>query len=312
MPSETKPTQAKFTWPPIPNAPVSVAATPAPAQPAPEPRWRAWLRSAERDLLVPTSLPLAQRIADTGWTPDAPTEYCQRCAHSIGPHEPDEFGCANCRNKRPPWSFAVRLATYESHLADWIREVKFHSNRWLGASLGAELARAIRSAGLSDPHPVVIPVPTSTRRRLSRGIDHTLTLARGVASELDAPVVRALARKHRASQLSIPVSARQANVSGSIRAVPRRIQSLLPAPAVGAARGSGSGGGEGGERRKEGAVIVVDDVMTTGSTLRAACNALLEAGIPRRRLWIAILGAAPEPGRRTRAPRGPDVDKDPS
>lgn len=284
-----------FVWPPRPVE----GATPAITEPetprfggeaAPTIlRWVRWGRQIEGHWLVPTALPLAQRIEQIGWSPDALGDYCERCGSTIGPHESDEFGCAECRGMRPPWARFTRLGSYEGALAEWVREVKFQRSRWLGASLGVELARALRRAGLEGGDVRVVPVPTSTRRRLSRGIDHTLAIARGVARELDAKVVRGLTRVHRPSQLSVAVSQRAGNVSGAIRPAGRRSRRGL----------------EGGW------VILIDDVTTTGATLRAAARALRRAGVPSGRIWAGVLAVTPSwdrTGPVGEEPRGSGVD----
>ena len=66
--------------------------------------------------------------------------------------------------------------------------------RDLGRMLGSRLDEQLRRYDID--HAVVVPVPMSFRRRVVRGIDHTLAIARGVADRTGSPVVRALSRRH--------------------------------------------------------------------------------------------------------------------
>lgn len=281
---------AKFVWPPralpveyVPAHPEPVpASAPArgsrsqlrPRSPAPTPLperapsgsrlARAW-SEIEHAWLDVVASPLAERMAEEYWSPDAPKDYCRRCAVSVGPQEAVDGQCAACHaneTTRPPWQRVIRLGEYESPLNGWICEVKFTRWRKLGWDLGRVLGRSIQTqmqealAGGQIPPgpPIIVPVPMSWPRRWHRGIDHTLAIARGVAAETDGVVRQPLTRKHRPSQTQVAPSGRVANVAGTFRP---RGRWLLP-------RLSGH------------LIIVVDDVTTTTSTLRGACRAVEE------------------------------------
>jgi ComF family protein len=217
------------------------------------------------------------RLAMCGWTGEAPGALCDRCGTSVGVGEADEFGCATCRDYRVPWDRAFRLGPYEDDLRAIILEVKFTRFRSAGMALGALLGKAIRDGGGAFEPVVVVPIPMSTRRRLARGIDHTAAIGRGASKELGAPMVMALARKHRPSQRTVSMSARSRNVAGTIRL----------------RRGQGAG-------IKGRTVVLVDDVRTSGATLRAAARAIREggAGCAPKSVWVATVGVTPGRGRK--------------
>lgn len=223
--------------------------------------------------------PMHERFAEADWQPDPPGMYCPRCGRTTGPHEVSSDGCGACATRKLPWARLVRLGEFDGVLRDMILEVKF--TRWrrlgrdLGILLGRSVAAALEQAGLPRDRVVVVPMPTSFIRRMQRGIDHGLVIASGVAEALDAPVVRALARRHRPAQWSVPMSERRANVAGAFRSS----GVLIPHDAL---------------------TLVVDDVTTSRATLRAACAALdadrkssgskdLNQALSR---WTAVLSTA--------------------
>ncbi len=271
-----------FAWPPRPAAPEYL---PAPGltrrRPTPSTFQRtsppSLLDAVEREWLDITSEPVARRIARGDWRPDAMEAYCRKCGRSIGPHEDDGSGCSVCRGTRPPWSRMVRLGPHEGLLRDMIVEVKFTRFRRLGQDLGRLLGDAIAAAAAQDgvnlDETVVVPVPTTVRRRLARGIDHTAVIAAAAAEALGAPLIKGLARRHVPSQLTLAPSRRAANVAGTMRS--RR---------GAAAKLAGK------------TVLVIDDVCTTGATMRAACRALRgggqDAACRPREVWAAVLARA--------------------
>lgn len=168
----------------------------------------------------------------------------------------------------------VRLGEHAGPLRDWVHEVKFTRFQALGVTLGHRLGRRVIEAGGDGPGWLVVPAPTTRRRRLARGVDHAGAIAAGVAAETGWPVRRLLARRHRPSQTSLPASERKRNAAGAFR---RR----------------------GGARLGDARVLVVDDVMTTGATASAACRALvkgLKAAERPEAVWVAVVAVAPRPG----------------
>lgn len=281
-------TSASFRWPPAPlqTHPPTLEEAPRATHPAQS----AGLLAAIEDFwFAPTAKPLSRRMAESGWRPDGLAVYCNRCGVTIGPFESDEFGCSRCRGERLPWGRFVRLGAYADPLGAWIREVKFTRWRRQGIDLGRLLAVSLVGAGLSPEggNPIAVtPVPMSRQRHIFRGIDHAAVLAEGVARALGAPLVRGLAVRRRPSQRSLPACEREKSVAGSFTRL-------------------------GGVDFTGWTVVVVDDVRTTGATLREACLALRSAPSRSRSasergrriasqapaaIWAAVAAVTPEPG----------------
>jgi len=232
----------------------------------------------EREWLGVTTPPLARRLAEAGVAPDPINAFCWRCARTIGPFETDARGCSKCRSTRPPWTRFVRLAEYAPPWDRVVQDAKF--TRWprLSVDLGRLLGRQIAAAvpDLHDRPAVVVPVPTNIWRRLSRGTDHSLNIARGVARELNLPVRKLLSRANRPEQARLSRTDRATNLRGSMGRA--RLDALWAT--VGWTRGSrwpSAGGGTGAESAAGAGMarlIVVDDISTTGATMIEACRSV--------------------------------------
>jgi predicted amidophosphoribosyltransferase len=237
-----------------------------------------WIRQIEAVWFGLTRASLAERAADEGWAPDPPALYCSKCGGSVGLHEETAEGCRVCLGKRLPWNRFVRVGEYHGLLREVVHEVKFTAWRRLGADagrmLGAQLVPLLK--GVDREKLMLVPVPSTFRRRMARGIDHTLVLARGVRGVTGGRIVRALARRHRPSQVGLPMTERKRNVAGTMRLRGRTV----PAGCT---------------------VIVIDDVRTTGATMTEACRALARGLKERERVagavWAAVLGVAVERAR---------------
>lgn len=250
--------------------------------------WREALVSIEREWLGLRSAPLDVRLRDAGWVPEPADAACPRCARSVGAFGADASGCTDCRSQRMPWDRIVRLGTYEGVLGQVVREIKFARFRSLGVQTGRLLGGQLRAALLDvqiDPRLVaIVPVPMSRRRYLERGIDHTLVISRGIRDTTGGTIVRILSRSHGPSQLAVPASERRDNVSGVFRVRPGR-----------------------GRGNLSPAYVIVDDVRTTGASLRAATRTLrkwlsdrekdakspgVEGATVAPQVWACIIAAA--------------------
>ncbi|MCK4873376.1 MAG: ComF family protein [Phycisphaerales bacterium] len=227
----------------------------------------------EQAILPHTDPPWREQVRQTGWQPDALGSYCDRCGAKVGPHELDDLGCSHCRGTRPPWNQIVRLAPYEEPMLDWIHAVKF--TRWgtLGRQLGQALGGSLIEAGLDPSRTIITPMPTTWRRRIARGIDHAAEIAQGLAGGINAPMIRLLTRDHRPSQRAVAPSARKHNVAQAFH---------LKAPL----------------NLRGWDLVVVDDVCTTGATLKAACRAA--RALHPDMLWAAVLAVSDDHARRAR------------
>jgi predicted amidophosphoribosyltransferase len=145
----------------------------------------------------------------------------------------------------------------------------------MAGHLGAELGRAIEAAGILVPgRAVIVPMPMPWMRRLYRGIDHARVTADGVAGVLRAPVLRVLSRSGGPTQAGLSRSMRM-RFRGRGMAVRR------------SRRGWRLGAVD---------VVLVDDVLTTGASMRAAVRAV--RGIAGGRVVAAVLAVADPPSRR--------------
>jgi predicted amidophosphoribosyltransferase len=267
----------RFVWPPKPvveSEPVEVVTQPPSA---------GFLDLIETQFLGRTGLSFDRRTRLTGWAADPQDAYCQRCGGSVGQHEADGEGCGACRRKRLPWERALRLGPYTGQIRAAVLDLKFRgwhqTGAELGRVLGEYLGESLERAQIPAKEAAIVPVPAHWTRRVRFGVDHTLTLGRAASRASGVPLRRVLARRAGPSQLQVPVSQRMSNVSGVFRV--RRGRDLPVSVGV---------------------VVVLDDVRTTGATLRSACRAI-RSGFEADRIWVLTAGVTPSLDRRERENR---------
>lgn len=221
-------------------------------------------------------------VREARWRPDRRDAWCIRCGGSVGPGEQTARGCAACRGLPAIGDAVVRLGAYRPPLREWVLAIKFGGWTAMGVRLGRRLGRRIRRERLVSGPALVVPIPMAPIRRAVRGTDHALVIADALAAELKAPLASVLTRSAGPSQTALTVSGRRRRPGRDIR--PRR---RVPFP---------------GRLRLEGrAIVLVDDVITTGSTMRTAAGHLRfldPNGILIAALAVADADRAPTDGER--------------
>jgi ComF family protein len=144
------------------------------------------------------------------------------------------------------------LATYEGVLRDCVHALKYEHNQGLGEFFCQPLADIVWEAGWEVD--LIMPVPLSTRRVAERGYNQAACLAKPLAARLGVRYHPFGIERTRdtPSQVGLSGEARRRNVAGAFRALPEVVA---------------------GKK-----VLILDDVMTTGSTMVACAQALLDAG----------------------------------
>ncbi len=192
---------------------------------------------------------------------------CPGCDAQLG----REAGlCAACRARLVPrveaysplWprpeGHLVTLGPYRGVTRRAVRALKFGGARDLAGALGGALA-----AGVPPEWNIraVVPVPLHPARERERGFNQAALLAGAVAAALNVPAVPALRRTRATGQQArLHAQERGANLAGAFAADAR---GLPPGP-----------------------VLLLDDVLTTGSTLLACQGALHAAGVREVRFAV--------------------------
>lgn len=193
---------------------------------------------------------------------DDPHPSCQCCAATIGPFVPSADGCLRCRGERFAFARVLRLGPYEGLLREAILRMKELSGESLAEVLGELWARRLAPQLANELPDVVIPIPLHWWRRLQRGYNQSEAVARALAAALGRPCRPSLLRRVRPTpvQHHLGPAERRENLRGAFRA---RM-------------------GVKGLR-----VLLIDDVLTTGSTADAAARALRDAGAAQ--VVVAVL-----------------------
>jgi ComF family protein len=193
-----------------------------------------------------------------------PFPACPWCAQTVGPHTDTTDGCAECRGTPLGFERAFRLGPYDGKLRDAVLRIKFLGGEGLADLLGRTFAEcrgdAIRITGID----LVAPIPLHWWRKWTRGYNQSEAVGRELAAGLGAEFAPNLLRRVRwtPQQVQPTREARRENVKGAFRV--RRSARLVGKT-----------------------VLLVDDVMTTGSTLGEAARTLRTGGADR--VVVAIL-----------------------
>jgi ComF family protein len=197
---------------------------------------------------------------------------CRLCGeklfHNVAENEEGAL-CGICRRAEPRFRRAVAYGAYEGELRDLIHLFKYKGIRPAGKLLGALLNQAVIAMELPDSF-IVIPVPLWSGKRNSRGFNQAESIARTFMSfqtsgsiQLETSIL--VKTRETASQTGLTRHQRRANVRGAFAV-------LKP------------------ENAKGRSILIVDDVMTTGTTAGECARVLRRAGA--KEVFVATVARA--------------------
>ena len=238
--------------------------------PPPEPS--AWHSALERvlDLIYPpacalcnTSLTRGRALCDAcgGALPRLAEPFCQSCGEMFPGQIAGPFACPNCSDLSFAFEFARPAMVRDDQTLELIHRLKYNRD----ISLAAELGR-LASEAFADPRLApalagswpLVPVPLHRRRLQYRHFNQAEEIARVLARHTGLPVLRALCRTRRTdTQTRLTRKQRMANLRGAFQ-ITRRGRRWIDSSATGA--------------------VLVDDVLTTGSTVHECAETLRRAG----------------------------------
>jgi ComF family protein len=193
------------------------------------------------------------------------SHFCYSCGLPFDPLAKATV-CRHCRANRyqgVPSVKALRSVwQFEGPVREAVHRLKYHGKTALSRPLGQQLWAFLQhEPGLDiplDDIDLVVPVPLHAWRQWRRGYNQSTLLARELAILAQKPCVELLwRRRHTGAQVELSAQQRQENIKGAFALDTKLLKRL----------------------RKPRAVLLIDDVCTTGSTLYECARVLQTARI---------------------------------
>jgi ComF family protein len=181
---------------------------------------------------------------------------CPRCALPV------EHGfqgiCGHCIKKPPAYDASLSFWRYQAPLDGLLLGLKYHRQLPVARLLGRLMTEHISNTSIVMPQ-ALVPVPLHVSRLRQRGFNQSIELFLPVARAMGIPLLREVVIRHRAtsSQVGLSRSQRRRNLRGAFV-----VRESLPEH-----------------------VAIVDDVVTTGTTVNELARVLRRAGVERIDVW---------------------------
>ncbi|MDO5519582.1 MAG: ComF family protein [bacterium] len=184
--------------------------------------------------------------------------YCMKCGKPIE-SECKEY-CYDCENKNFHYEYGYGMWIYDENLRRSIVGFKYKNRREYADFYIQQLVLHYREKINRMQVDVIAPVPVHRRRYRQRGYNQAAILAEGLGKELEYAVEDQLLvrSKYTAPQKTLNDKERFLNLEKAFKVNKKRISEYV------------------GKR-----VLLVDDIYTTGSTIEACTNVLLQAGVSK-------------------------------
>ena len=174
--------------------------------------------------------------------------------------------CDNCRSWEVRFEKAVVLFAFSDMVRDMVHLLKYRGRRSLGLKLGRMLAEVASDEEAIDSMNYLVPIPLHSSRRRERGYNQSTLIAEGMSGPLQIPVRADLVirKKNTRQQAKLNSAERRTNLAAAFQVTDQ-------------------------DQTEGKQILLIDDIMTTGSTLDSCSQALLDAGA--KRVWVAAVAS---------------------
>ena len=216
------------------------------------------------DVLYPPHCVLCEAGAESGQVlcaacrekaPRLQAPFCQVCSTPFSGKIDGPFTCSNCNAQRFAFSNAVSCRRSAGPVRELIHRFKYQGQLPLKKQLGAWLAETLADPRLQTPPcDLLVPVPLHFARRRERGFNQSLVLAKELFRHSGIPVSDCLRRiRYTQTQTTFDREERMENLRGAFQMRHHRDVTRLH-------------------------LLIIDDVLTTGSTVNECARVLMAAG----------------------------------
>jgi ComF family protein len=184
---------------------------------------------------------------------------CTQCAIPLARHSGDQLKCGQCLQKPPAFDNSLSLFSYHKDAVKLIHQLKFNERLVCSRLLGGMLVAALRQSMPVLPG-CIVPVPLHKKRLRKRGFNQSIELARPAARafSLSLDTASVIRVRDTASQTGLDKQQRKQNIRGAFEII------KLPDAKH---------------------VAIIDDVVTTTSTVNELARLLKRAGVERVDIW---------------------------
>jgi ComF family protein len=174
--------------------------------------------------------------------------------------------CDACREARPQFEKACAFGSYDGELRELIHLLKYEQVTPAGSVLGGMLAAAIAKLEIAGPL-LIVPVPLHSSKRRQRRFNQAEVIARAALKRMVMPGAELatnvlLRQRATVSQIGLTRPQRAENIRGAFR-----VQHL--------------------EKIAGRSILLIDDVLTTGTTASECARVLRKAGA--KTVWVATV-----------------------
>lgn len=188
---------------------------------------------------------------------------CRQCGRPAEKLD-GEFLCEDCRTHHPKFDRVASAFYFENETREMVNAFKFRNHYWLRDDFVDWLEGTVRARFRVDEIEGVLPMPSTLWHRLDRGYNQCVYLTKALAKRINRPYLRGVLWRagNPKRQGGLNEHDRRTNIKGTFAV--HRPQLI---------------------RKKT--ILVVDDILTTGSTLSECAAELKQAGA--RRVWCVTL-----------------------